>query len=236
MTSISGWRLLRQISVAAGIMAPVVSAGAGDMLLSSATTGGSEVRPRISSYIERKFHNTLRQQADFSCGSAALATLLTFHYGQQVAEREVLTDMIAHGDRKTIETQGFSMLDMKEYLARRGLQSNGFRLPLDKIAQVRVPGIILVNHNGYNHFAVLEGLSDGRVLLADPALGKRAMDAEAFQKEWNGVLFLILNGADAAQQQFNLVENWSIQPRASWSELRDLYALSQLSFHNGRNF
>ena len=209
---------------------------ANEIFLGSQLTGGTNIQTILSSYSERRFLRTLKQQADFSCGSAALATLLTYHYARPSAERDVLTDMVAHGDRAQIETQGFSLLDMRNYLARQGLSSGGYRLTLDKIAEVRVPGIVLINHNGYNHFVVLEGLHEGRVLLADPSVGTRAMDVATFEKEWNGVLFLIRDGADFAQTQFNLEENWEVQPQASWSQIRNLYELSRVVSHNGLVF
>jgi hypothetical protein len=40
--------------------------------------GGDNVL--VKSMKERKFEQVVRQQYDFSCGSAALATLLTYHY------------------------------------------------------------------------------------------------------------------------------------------------------------
>ena len=40
----------------------------------------------IRSIQERKFDRVVRQQFDFSCGSAALATLLTFHYDEDTDE------------------------------------------------------------------------------------------------------------------------------------------------------
>jgi predicted double-glycine peptidase len=174
--------------------------------------------------------------ADFSCGSAALATLLTYHYERPIAERTILHDMIEHGDPKRIEAKGFSMLDMKDYLTRQGLQSGGFRLPLEKIAEVRVPGIVLINHNGYNHFAVLEGLSDGRVLLADPSLGTRATDIATFEKEWNGILFLVISNADRAQRSFNMAEDWATQPHASWDQIRNMFGVTQLGWRNAQVF
>lgn len=209
---------------------------AGSVTLGGAVTGGAETHLAVTSYQALKFRNILKQKEDFSCGSAALATLLTYHYGIAVAEKDVLLDMLEHGDRQRIETQGFSMLDMKDYLARHGLQSGGFRLPLDKIATVRVPGIVLINHNGYHHFVVLEGIENGRVLLADPALGTRAIPVATFQREWNKILFLVMNNADRAQSTFNLAQNWAVQPRASWGEFRGLLDLTRLGWRNAQAF
>lgn len=211
-------------------------ARAGSVVLDESVTGGNNLQLSVVSFKELKFRRTLKQEADFSCGSAALATLLTYHYNHPVAERSILTDMISHGNPAVIQARGFSMLDMKEYLERQGIQSGGFRLSVEKIATVRVPGIVLINHNGYNHFAVLDGLSDGRVLLADPSLGTRAMDLATFRKEWNGILFLILNGADDAQKGFNRRDEWATQPRASWDQTRLILDLTRPGWRDGRLF
>ena len=50
---------------------------------------------RVTSLKEARFKTTIPQQYDFSCGSAALATLLTHHYARPVGEQEVLREMYA---------------------------------------------------------------------------------------------------------------------------------------------
>src|SRR5258708_561538 len=117
---------------------------------------------------------TIAQQYDFSCGSAALATLLTYDYNIPVSEPEVFRDMFEHGDKTVIAKSGFSLLDIRNYLARRGLEANGYRAPLSKLAEVRLPAIVLVNVRGYSHFVVLEGIQNGWGLLAHPANGMRS--------------------------------------------------------------
>ena len=90
--------------------------------------------------------------------------LLTHHYGQRVSEQEVFVAMFRRGDQAKIRAEGFSLLDMKQYLADQGYQADGFEAPLEALASVGVPAITLVNENGYNHFVVVKGLRDGRVL------------------------------------------------------------------------
>ncbi len=80
------------------------------------------------------------------------------------------------GDQQKIQQQGFSMLDMKAYMNSRGLQAEGFRFQLDTFAKIRVPGITLVNTNGYRHFIVVKGISNDEVLIADPAAGTGRRD------------------------------------------------------------
>ena len=138
------------------------------MLLENVGISGSAITMNVESFQEKKYKATLAQQYDFSCGSAALATLLTYNYAIPVSEQDVFKDMFDNCDKQVIAESGFSLLDIKNYLARRGLESNGYRAPLEKLAGVRVPAIVLVNVRGYSHFVILEGIRDGWVLLSRP--------------------------------------------------------------------
>lgn len=174
--------------------------------------GGSFSVPATSLHEER-FRATVRQQFDFSCGSAALSTLLTHHYGRPVTEQVVFEEMIVRGDRAKIQREGFSLLDMKRYLAAHGYEADGFEAPLEKLQQVGIPAIVLVNENGYNHFVVVKGVQEGRVLVGDPAGGTRAMSKTAFEKVWvQQILFVISNRQGEAR--FNVAADWQAAPRA----------------------
>jgi len=168
---------------------------------------------RVVSVKEARFTTTQRQKYDFSCGSAALATLLTHHYGEPVDERAVFTQMYQRGDQAKIRKEGFSMLDMKRYLGTRGYQADGFQLPIDKLAVENVPAIVLLTERGYRHFVVIKGVERGRVLVGDPAMGTRALSLERFQKLWvNHILFVVYNKREAAK--FNLADDWRVAPGA----------------------
>src|SRR3546814_4518007 len=86
---------------------------------------------------EKRWTNVVRQQYDFSCGSAAVATLLTYHYEMPTDEARAFEEMFVRGDQAKIQAEGFSMLDIKQFLDRRGLQSDGFSMTLDKLAEIR---------------------------------------------------------------------------------------------------
>ncbi len=197
--------------MASGVFAS--TARAGDAYIGPSQIAGASFNVPVHSFLDRKFEQTVRQMHDYSCGSAALATLLTYAYHIPVTENAVFRDMITHGDRAAIEKRGFSLLDLKEYLARHGLQSGGFRAPLSKLTQVGVPAIVLINHSGYHHFVVVRGVQDGRVLISDPSLGTRSIPEYRFDKEWNGIFFLVLTDANVAQADFNSRKVWSAAPR-----------------------
>jgi predicted double-glycine peptidase len=166
---------------------------------------------RVVSVKEARFTTTVRQQYDFSCGSAAVATLLTHHYGIPVSEREVFTQMFASGDQAKIRKAGFSMLDMKRYLESRGFHADGFEQPLERLEQEGLPAIVLLTERGYRHFVVVKGIGRGRVLVGDPAMGTRAMSFDRFSHLWsNQLLFVVHNRREMAR--FNLASDWHVAP------------------------
>jgi predicted double-glycine peptidase len=175
-------------------------------------TGGDFVLP-VASLRQTRLASTLLQQYDFSCGSAAVATLLTHHFGLPVTEREIFERMYEQGDQAKIQREGFSLLDLKRGLASYGLQADGFEQPLEKLLQARLPAIVLIAENGYQHFVVVKGLSPERVLIGDPASGTRAMTRSAFDAVWqNRLLLVVHNRPDLAR--FNLAADWRAAPQS----------------------
>jgi len=204
-------------------------AGAGSVYLDGVGLGGGAVSMKVESFHEKKYKATVSQQYDFSCGSAALATLLTHNYNIPVSEQDVFHNMFENGDKQVIAESGFSLLDIKNYLTRRGLESNGYRAPLSKLAEVRVPAIVLINTRGYNHFVVLEGIRDGWVLLSDPANGMRSEPVGVFEEQWTGIFFLVLTDAEQAQQNFNSGQKWAAAPAPPWDLTRYTIDLATLA-------
>jgi uncharacterized protein len=165
----------------------------------------------VNSVKQLRFSATLRQQYDFSCGSAALATLLTHHYGHPVSEQQVFEQMYLRGDRAKIHTEGFSLLDMQRYLASLGYRADGFDLPLQRLLDARLPAIVLVAEKGYQHFVVIKGVGAGRVLLGDPAGGTRSLPRERFETIWRNGLLFVIHG-HAGPVAFNRPEDWRAAP------------------------
>lgn len=175
--------------------------------------GSGDALMPITSMKQARTARTLIQKYDFSCGSAAIATLLTHHYDYPVDEQSVFAEMYEQGDQEKIHKEGFSLLDMKRYLAAHGFEADGFEQPLEKLNEARVPAIVLMNSNGYHHFVVVKGLEGDRVLIGDPAQGTRAMPRKAFESSWqNGLLFVIHNRMESAR--FNLAVDWRVAPRS----------------------
>ena len=225
-------RMFRRLGVAALIAAtgafgaPETNAGS-----FNSRVGGARLDVGVTSMREQKFTGVVEQKYDFSCGSAALATLLTYHYDDPTDEKPVFKSMLEHGDREKIRTRGFSLLDMKKFLARNDYKANGFKVPLGKLAEVGIPAVALINAEGYSHFVVVKGLSAERVLVGDPATGMKVYPRAEFEEIWNGLLFVITNKAKVAKASFNQEEAWRVDPTAPLGEAVTRKALAQIRFN-----
>ena len=205
-------RNVRYIYLALGLsLVPAANANAGEVM---ATAMGGIFNVPVTSMKELRTARVVMQQYDFSCGAAAVATLLTFHYNRPIGEYTIFKTMFDNGDQAVIRDRGFSMLDMKTYLESLGYHADGFRLKLDRLQKIGVPVITLVDIDGYKHFVVVKGMDDGRVLVGDPAFGASVMDKEYFASIWSGTVLAIRDKPLEARKQFNQEVDWKVRPRA----------------------
>jgi len=175
---------------------------------------GGDIMFNVTSKQEAKFRKTMRQQYDFSCGSAALATLLSSGYEDSVSEGAVFQRMYEVGDKAKIRKEGFSLLDMKKYLETIGYEADGYRTTLDRLVAVGVPAITILNMKGYHHFVVIKGVTGKEILVSDPMAGSIVIPRSEFDTMWNGILFMIRNRKNVAVNHFNQEEEWKIRVKA----------------------
>lgn len=178
---------------------------------------GTSYKVPVTTLKGARFVSTLRQQYDFSCGSAAVATLLTHHYDRKVDEVAVFKRMFERGDQAKIQREGFSMLDMKLYLDGIGFQAEGVQASLEQLAVAEVPAIALIKENGYMHFVVIKGVRRGRVVIGDPAMGTRVLERAEFERFWTNGILLVINN-QLARARFNRDEDWRVRPAAPLGE------------------
>lgn len=191
---------------------------------------GSFHQLKVTSYKEARFKSVIKQEYDFSCGSAALASLLTYHYDDPIDEKTVFESMYADGNQEKINREGFSMLDMKDFLQKRGYRSDGYQIGLDKIQdKAKIPAITLINTNGYSHFVIVKGITPTEVLVADPAQGSRVIDRNAFEKGWNGLVFIIKSHAELGRAHYNKAEEWNVRAKAPFGTALTNKGLAQFS-------
>ena len=148
---------------------------------------------KIKPAIEDQFRGIVRQAYDYSCGSAALTTLLNGYVGTQITEQQTMNGLLKFGEtEKIIERRSFSLLDMKRFVAALGLESGGYKGEFSDLVKQGQPAIVPISYAGFKHFVVFKAYKDGRVYVADPALGNISFDEVRFQQSWeNNTLFLI---------------------------------------------
>lgn len=148
---------------------------------------------KIKPAIEDQFRGIVRQAYDYSCGSAALTTLLNGYVGTQLTEQQTMNGLLKFGEtEKIIERRSFSLLDMKRFVAAVGLESGGYKGEFSDLVKQGQPAIVPISYAGFKHFVVFKAYKDGRVYVADPALGNISFDEVRFKEIWeNNTLFLI---------------------------------------------
>ena len=143
--------------------------------------------------------NLVRQRFDFSCGAAALATILRYGFGEDVAEAQILTELfglLSEEERAIARETGFSLLNLQQMALARGYRAAGFRLEPNQLAMLGAPVIVYIEPRGYRHFAVLRGVRGDRVYLADPSRGNIRLPMYRFLDSWlqadgTGIIFVV---------------------------------------------
>jgi hypothetical protein len=158
--------------------------------------GNMTFTKKVKSVNDMKFDNMVRQTKDYSCGAAALATVLTHYFGRETSEEEILGAILNNSDQETVERVrkiGLSLLDLKNFAESLGFEGKGYKLSPEQLKTLDRPAIALISYKGYNHFVVIKGASDEKVFLADPAKGNKVKSLNEFLNMWNGILLAFRN-------------------------------------------
>ncbi|MFM0594140.1 MULTISPECIES: C39 family peptidase [Paraburkholderia] len=160
--------------------------------IDTSTFAGVPLTKTVRSMKDIRYSHIVNQQFDYSCGAAALATLLKFGYGIDIPETELIRRMMVFSTPEVVVKNGFSMLDMKKFVETIGMRGRGFRVTVDALQHLQIPVMVLMNIDGYEHFVIVKHAEQGRIFIADPALGNRIVMQEDFAKTWNGLVFAVL--------------------------------------------
>jgi hypothetical protein len=149
--------------------------------------------------------HVVRQRYDYSCGAAALATLLHYGFGDPATEQDVLRQLfglLTDQEKIISRKEGFSLLDLQRVALARRYKAEGFRITPEDLVKISGPVLVYIEPRGYTHFAVLRGVKGDRVYLADPARGNIRMPLYAFVESWKqadgrGIIFVVEPNAGA---------------------------------------
>lgn len=104
----------------------------------------------VNSWKALRDFQVVKQEMDYSCGAASLATILNEFYGMSVTEEDVLTRMGA--------TDRSSFQQLAEVAPSYGVKAGGIMLSFDDLKQLQVPAIAYIQYRGDDHFTVIRGI------------------------------------------------------------------------------
>ncbi len=134
----------------------------------------------IRTWKDLRDSNIEKQDEDFSCGSASVATILRSFYGQAVYEKDILDEVIKAGDDGTA-----SFADLEQAVKRFGFKAVGLTLDFEKLKSIKIPAIVYLRYRDKDHFSVIRGVNEhGLVWLGDPSWGNRTFSASRFKSMW----------------------------------------------------
>ncbi|WP_051901427.1 C39 family peptidase [Methylotenera sp. L2L1] len=177
------------VTISSALMHPAMAT---DIRFGGIVPGMGVIQKDMLSMRELKFTDMVPQHTDFSCGAAALATILNYAYKKNLTEEDVIEGLLKVSDPELVRQKGFSLLDIKNYTQSIGFRGRGYNVTPETLEKVTIPTIVLLNYKGYKHFVVLKKSTAERAYIADPALGNRIMKRSEFDANWNGIVFAVI--------------------------------------------
>ncbi|MEE4279666.1 MAG: cysteine peptidase family C39 domain-containing protein [Halieaceae bacterium] len=157
---------------------------AGRCLRVAALVIAAALRPEsaaaFDTWVAQRDRAVVRQSLDYSCGLAALATVLS-ELGPAVSEASLLGDL---GVQASGSRPGISFADLSRLARERGFRARGVAVRPSLLPRLRGQSVIIaMTIDGRAHFSVLrEASEDGAVWLADPSWGNRRLAAWEFER------------------------------------------------------
>lgn len=128
---------------------------------------------------------TVLQMENSECGAASLSIMLQ-HHGRYVPLTQ-LREMCG------VSRDGSDAANLIRAARRLGMEAKGFKKGLTALEELKPPAILFWE---FNHFLVFEGFRGDRVALNDPALGRRSVSREDFDRSYTGVVLTMEPGPD----------------------------------------
>jgi predicted double-glycine peptidase len=151
----------------------------------AAATRAADAPPPFMDWRALRDAKVIKQQRDYSCGLASLATLLRHYYGVPVSE-DALLDALRQRDgaeqfAARYGERGVSLADLAWLARAHGFDAAGVSVPAGLLTALDRPALVYLEQGGMPHFSVLRGVGvGGEVLLADPTAGNLRVSQRQF--------------------------------------------------------
>ncbi|BCL84433.1 NHLP family bacteriocin export ABC transporter peptidase/permease/ATPase [Ktedonobacteria bacterium brp13] len=125
------------------------------------------------------------QMNEVECGLACLAMIFSYH-GRKTSISELRT---TYG----VSRDGLSASNLVKAARRTGMIARAISLQKNDFKHVTFPAII---HWQFNHFLVVERWTQSKVTVVDPAIGRRQLTEEEFNRGFTGIVMMFEPGLD----------------------------------------
>ena len=132
----------------------------------------------------------LLQTEAAECALASLAMVASYH-GYE-------SDLPTLRRRFSISLRGATLTRLIEMSSALGMQSRPLRLELDELGKLQTPCIL---HWDLNHFVVLERVVGAKIIIRDPATGRRTLSFDEVSRHFTGVALELAPGASFTRKK-----------------------------------
>ena len=152
------------------------------------------------------------------CGLACMSMIAKYH-GHDV-------DLGGMRQKFTLSMSGATLRSIMELADQMDFSTRALRVELGSLSKVTAPAIL---HWNLNHFVVLKSAGNNKVVIHDPALGRREFSYEEVSKHFTGVVLEITPSKSftkiEAKQKTRIRDLWS-KLEGFWLALFQILGLS----------
>jgi len=127
----------------------------------------------------KKTIKPILQTTPTECGAACLA-MLSQYYGRYISLQEC-NDLLSPG------REGTNARTLIHYGRELGFRISAYSIDITEIREIDLPAII---HWKFNHYLILEKISNKKFHVVDPAKGRKVLSQKTFRENFTGVVFV----------------------------------------------
>ena len=134
------------------------------------------------------------------CGVACLLSIIKY-YGGNVPLEQLRIDTYTN-------LQGTTAFNLVQTAQKYGFDSAGYKVDINMIlsGECQFPFIAHINNNGLEHFIVVYGLEKNKLIVMDPAIGKRIINKKEFEQLFDGIIVKV----NLKNKVVNIKNNYSL--------------------------
>lgn len=169
----------------------------------------------VKSWWAIKRENVVMQQHEYSCGAAALATVAQYYWGDNKTEEQFLVAILGSLSKEDLEERvknGLSMTDLRKAAVKLDYLSSMGKRTLSELSEVKIPVIVRLKKDEFEHFVVFRGIKDDRVFLADSIRGNLRISVNQFMQQWTDGAILVIVKKDTKPPESSPLTIWSPSP------------------------